>query len=118
MSNKSIKKSTDSKSDTTKIPKPYKYSFDEDGLGKSVYIKGSRIITKKPADSTVMKAKYNNKIVIPAILKRNSEREKEGKKPIAVSSIFGGINYAGLSKSGKTFKESPLKMGKKKINNK
>ena len=96
-----------STSDTTKIPKPYKVLGSEIGAR-------SPLGSAPTADSTKMKMKYNRDVVRPATIKRNTERIKEGKKQI--SKVGGSALSAsiGLSKKGKSFKEAPLKLVKKK----
>jgi hypothetical protein len=112
MAKQNLKNKIQIKSDTTKIPKPYEVRGSE--IGQLIM---NKAVFRKPADSTTAKMKYNNQVVKGAILKRNSEREKEGKKPIPTASILktsGTQLSVGLSNAGKTFKESPLKVIKKK----
>lgn len=117
----SIKKqTTTSKSDTTKIPTPYKTIFRD---SKGVVRTGLYGAVKKTkqgyaltsSDSTGKKGMYNNSIVEPARLKRNTERIKEGKSNVSSKDVYGieSPNKA-FSEKGKTFKEAPLKSVKKK----
>lgn len=66
-------------------------------------------------DSSVMKGKYNRETVVPSMMKRNAERQKEGKAPISYKSLSGlESSVYGLASKGKSFKEAPLKRIKKK----
>jgi hypothetical protein len=99
---KKVKKAQDgakSKSDTTKISKPYKVSADEPYLKGYVY---------PGADSTGKKMRYNAKVVAPEMIKRNEERKKEGKAPISYKSITGS-DVIPFSNKGKSYKEAPTK---------
>lgn len=110
---------TTSSSDTTVIKKPYKVMYNE--LQGSISNAKTNIIDVRKglplADTSVKKMKYNREIAIPSTRKRNVERLKEGKKMIPYSGSKGGSALGvsvGLSKTGKTFKEAPLKVVKKK----
>jgi hypothetical protein len=103
-------KMLNSKKDTTVIAKPYKVttkeitSFKDGGLG---------LASPTVADSTRKKVAYNASVVIPSMVKRNAEREKEGKSPISLKSIMG--NDVGVfSNKGKSFSSAPLITKKKK----
>lgn len=87
-----------SKSDTTVIAKPYKVTTKEIATDK--YSLGLASPTVR--DSTRKKIAYNLSKVIPSMVKRNAEREKEGKSPISRSSIMGNT-VGGFSNKGKSF---------------
>lgn len=90
-------KKLDSKNDTTVIPKPYKVTTKE--------IDNSRMglgLAGKVADSTKKKISYNLTSVITSLVKRNMEREKEGKGLISRNSIMGNT-VGGFSSKGKSF---------------
>ena len=98
-----------SKSDTTVIAKPYKVTTREIATDK--YSLGLASPTVR--DSTRKKVAYNASVVIPSMVKRNAEREKEGKSPISLKSIMG--NDVGVfSSKGKSFSSAPLVTKKKK----
>lgn len=100
--------------DTTVIPKPYKVTTKEiDNTPKF----GMGLSATDVADSTRQKISYNLGKVIPSVIKRNTEREKEGKKSIPLTSIVGKT-YGGFSNVGKSFKEAPIKTVKSSKNNK
>lgn len=107
-----------SKTDTTKIPTPYKVAIrktDAKGNLKSGGEVGAVGSTnRKMADSTKAKMNYNTNVVGKAVEKRNVERLSEGKKPIPKSIVFGTKNNAVESTKGKTFKQAPLPLPKKK----
>lgn len=79
--------------DTTAIPTPYKVT------AKEAYPNGIYSL-ETPTKSTVEKMKYNSQTVVPALMKRNQERVKEGQKPISYQSITGSP-VVPFSKKGK-----------------
>lgn len=99
--------------DTTVIPKPYKVTTKEIDTSKF----GKGLMADDVADSTRLKVAYNLTNTVRGMIKRNAEREKEGKNPIPLTSITGGA-YGGFSNVGKSFKEAPLKRVKSSKNNK
>ena len=120
------KKTVKSASDTTKIPTPYKtvypaYKGKKGEMSTDLYSIVAKSKTRNgygltSPDTTKKKAMYNVNTVKPALNKRNSERIKEGKKPISQKQIFGDVNpdNNAFSSKGKSFKEAPLKIVKKK----
>lgn len=112
-----------SSSDTTKVPTPYKTVYPpkkesyRSGNGKvsTLYTtpaknkNGATVLTH--ADSTKLKSRYNNTVVEPARLQRNTERAKEGKAPLTTKDVYGNVNKENhsFSEKGKNFKDAPLK---------
>jgi len=94
--------------DTTVIKTPYKVTTKE--IATDEYSFG--LASPTVQDSTRKKIAYNLSEVIPSMVKRNVEREKEGKNPISKSSIMGNT-VGGFSNKGKSFSSSPIKNKKK-----
>lgn len=79
--------------DTTVIAKPYKVTAQE------AYPNGIYSLPN-PGKGTVPKMKYNANVVVPSLMKRNIERQKEGKNLISYESITGSPVIP-FSKKGK-----------------
>lgn len=86
--------------DTTRISKPYKVTADE-------------FNSLNPNRDSISAKMRSNAKMNREMIKRNFERQKEGKSPISYKSLTGS-DVAPFSKKGKSFKEAPIKEAPKK----